>query len=318
MNTSYMYVSSDDEKIELLDVQDFYGNYSGAPLLVALKENDGKIRTHLLLAEMISEIIPVFKNNDKKEKIVFFRTAYTLMSRANCGRILYAGNNGRLLESISKLKDFFHPNAEIYWINNNLKNDSSMDNIKILSMKYEDIILPSNFFDIIVAEFTDGNNIDYLKTVLINASTKWATNIYLSNMNEYKKIIDGMSGYKIYSVGKYHIYEVVISKKIKESTEEENVEHAVRTIQDTIRSSLLSLESEMCSVTVDKYGELIANVSELEQYVLNIRPYVICTDISYYINRLKESMIEYRLGFVEIQYVQQKLKECINNIERIW
>ena len=60
--TSFIYEDSRRIRIELVNVADYYNNFTAAPLNT-LDEIDGKLDMHLVLAEMLAPIYSQHNNN---------------------------------------------------------------------------------------------------------------------------------------------------------------------------------------------------------------------------------------------------------------
>lgn len=316
--TSFIYEDSRRIRTELVNVADYYNNFTAAPLNT-LDEIDGKLDMHLVLAEMLAPIYSQHNKDNISDIVLLFRIAKYLQGNVLPYNILYISDkaNGNI-NNIIKVMKYFNKDSKLYLLSDINYNNYIKEAIN-LRMPLQEMILPDNKFDIIVVDDIEDFSawVDIINKVIF-AIKPYGQIFSISNDND---IIKGFNS----------IFEnsMTFAADTKRKVQEATIPHILKNdfIHDTDHYKLKK-EKQIIADSVTELGEIfkiynqidflevLPVMSEIENKIANINYQLNNRDIKYYANLLKQAILEYHLKQNDIDNVFNRYNDLIEEMQR--
>ena len=299
----------------LFDGEDVLSNYSKASLQLPYLNENNVVSIKWPLNDNADILI---NNMPEYIQLVILRSMHFMLEHNTKINIALIGNNGYdLLMRISAIIPYCDKDNKIYSYSSQYINYQHDNTTQIIG-KIESIHQEYHFYNMCILNLLDIdlasiNNI-LVKVVL---STKLTVRLLIIANNDkiIKENYDLLKNGEMYYLNdNVFVAEMMITNILWKSIYEKTNEFYIEKEKRIIISAIKEIKSSLDAYAAEEYDMLINRIINIENKIIEIDHEFYDKNLKWYINLLKESMIEYRLGFGTLNTIKDNYNQILNAI----
>lgn len=304
--------TTDGSRKLLLDTLDFYSNHSALPMHTVGESGE---TVDFVLNREVKKLLHLLKLAVSDSSLCQGYQVINLLLVAFCLRkykplkLLHLGGRiGAGMTGFCELLPKFHPDNRLYWLTQAYK-EQRTDRI-CMTMPWEELLLPQNTFDMIVLDDTDECLLPSIKEQIWLALRPEGQIILLSRRREIRHVFIGERSETYLAGDGWAVSQSTISAAEHEAMAADTWESAVKTIQQEAIERIQLVQKEVTVEGAD-IDALLQLADETEQFILLIYASLPSLELKYLTNEWKRALLEYRLGWGQVDRIQQKGRELL-------
>lgn len=319
-NCSYILIHEDNSGQLLLNAFDPLNNHSSVPMHY-MTEKNGQLSTQFYWFDMIQTVIKEIPPSENSTVIIslLLRLISCLAKKARPFNFLWIGNEMKQwLSPLNSLLQEFNSANRLYWLSEQTI-PSSAPSIIPIQTKITEYPFPAQFYDCVIIDNTS------IKTIPIGSLIPKTINsivpfgkllIGATQNNSISKLQSLLETAAIFPIDKFSVIDSDITPTIAQKIFATTKTFEVQQAKTILKENILALKPLLDSTSPNDYDNLITAVTKLENDLLLLYPYLISSDIKFLVNRLKETMIEYRLEFDDLDQINNAYTALIDEMQR--
>ena len=279
----------------LVNVFDLYGNHS-AMRMHALQE-DSEAAVDYPFTRQLAKVIGESTVSNAYRSVCFRMASLLLEKQRDCRVLVLGDGNWEWLASLDTLLKGFNSANRLYVYHEQA--GESLPGLADCRVNYCDLLLPQRQFDLVFLDDAAGNlpiEKEFWEQVVLSLKTYGGLWMLSARPVFHDSVPEPLQSRHGYSFGDgVRLSEYRLSVSGWQAVYADTLEAAAGQLTKGVSIGLQAL-GDCLMVPAGQYDALIEQVDLLEQYVLALYPRLDSLDIKYYLNRLKEAMIGFRLG----------------------
>ncbi len=299
--------TTDGSRKLLLDTLDFYSNHSALPMHTVGESGE---TVDFVLDREVKKLLHLLKLAVSDSSLCQGYQVINLLLVAFCLRkykplkLLHLGGRiGAGMTGFCQLLQKFHPDNRLYWLIPTGR-EPAADRI-CMTMPFEELLLPQDTFDVIVLDDTDECLLSSMKEQLWLSLRPKGQIITLSRRRGMQQAFSGEQSATYQTGDGWMVSQSTISAAEHEAIAADTWDSAVKTIQQEAIQRIQLVQDEVGAEGAD-IEALLQLADEVEQYILLIYASLPSLELKYLANEWKRALLEYRLGWGQVEKVQQK------------